>query len=323
MFDYSDFFSSIKNTPLDAYADALKRALSARNNARAFGDLPEWEAVLANLPHLTVSEYDLNSDQVTLKTTPLLNAHEKQQLTDTLMGLRPWRKGPFSLFDVEIDTEWRSDWKWQRIAPHISDLTGKTVLDIGCGSGYHAWRMRGAGAKLVLGIEPMPKFIFQFQAIKKYLPHEPVFVLPLCCEDMPKKMASFDTVFSMGVLYHRKSPIDHLEELKNLLKPGGELVLETLVVEGDGKTLLVPEGRYAKMRNVWFIPSVDQLVIWLKKVGFTSVQCVDVNQTSLHEQRPTEWMAFESLQHFLDPTDSSKTIEGYPAPQRATLHCRL
>ncbi|PMC22346.1 tRNA 5-methoxyuridine(34)/uridine 5-oxyacetic acid(34) synthase CmoB, partial [Klebsiella aerogenes] len=44
----------------------------------------------------------------------------------------------------------------------------------------------------------------------------------------------------MGVLYHRRSPLDHLWQLKDQLAPGGELVLETLVIEGDENTVLVP-----------------------------------------------------------------------------------
>lgn len=65
---------------------------------------------------------------------------------------------------------------------------------------------------------------------------------------------AFDTVFSMGVLYHRKSPIEFLQQLKSQLRPGGELMLETLVVEGDENTVLMTGDRYAQMRNVWFYP---------------------------------------------------------------------
>lgn len=59
----------------------------------------------------------------------------------------------------------------------------------------------------------------------------------------------------MGVLYHRRSPLEHLWQLKDQLVQDGELVLETLVVEGDENTVLVPGDRYAQMRNVYFIPS--------------------------------------------------------------------
>jgi tRNA (mo5U34)-methyltransferase len=123
----------------------------------------------------------------------------------------------------------------------------------------------------------------------------------------------------MGVLYHRKSPFDFLRRLKYLLKPGGELVLETLVIEGDRNTVLVPDDRYARMKNVWFIPSADAMIHWLNKSGFKNTRLVDVSRTTTEEQRSTEWMTFESLDLCLDPQDRNLTVEGYQAPTRATF----
>lgn len=319
MIDFEPFFSHIAHTPLAPFADQFRQVIANRSENRSYGDLDEWKTVLAELPQVTGITALLDCDTVTLETSRPFSCNESHQLRETLMKLHPWRKGPFNLFDIVIDTEWRSDWKWQRLAPHISPLAGRTVLDVGCGSGYHCWRMRGAGAALVLGIDPSPKFVLQFSVLKHYLPHEPVFLLPLLCEDLPEKISGFDTVFSMGVLYHRRSPLDHLEELKNALRPGGELVLETLIVEGDAQTVLVPQDRYAQMRNVWFIPSIAMLERWLLRAGFTRIRTVDINQTSVEEQRATGWMKFQSLSDFLDPTDRNRTIEGYPAPKRAIL----
>ena len=202
--------------------------------------------------------------------------------------------------------------------PHIAPLHNRTVLDVGCGSGYHLWRMRGEGAEFVVGIDPSQLFYAQFQAIKHFNPDPAVNLIPIGIDEMPA-LKQFDTVFSMGVLYHRRSPLDFLQQLKNQLRPGGELILETLVVEGDENTVLVPGERYAKMRNVWFIPSVAALTHWLTRLGFNNVRLADLNQTSLDEQRKTDWMDNESLIDFLDATDHSKTIEGYPAPLRAVM----
>jgi len=193
---------------------------------------------------------------------------------------------------------------------------------VGCGSGYHCWRMRGEGAAFVVGIDPSALFLTQFHTVKRYVPDEPVHFLPLKSEDLPPRLEAFDTVFSMGVFYHRKAPFDHLEELKNALRTGGELVLETLVVEGDANTLLLPEDRYAQMRNVWLLPSPEMLVRMVQRIGFEDVRVVDLNRTSTEEQRSTEWMRFHSLGEFLDPNDPSKTVEGYPAPLRAVLVAR-
>jgi tRNA (mo5U34)-methyltransferase len=96
-------------------------------------------------------------------------------------------------------------------------------------------------------------------------------------------------------------------------------VLETLVIDGEGDRVLVPKGRYAKMRNVWFIPSLPLLENWLRRCGFERVTTVDVTRTTFEEQRSTDWMTFESLADFLDPADRDFTIEGYPAPRRAIV----
>ena len=252
------------------------------------------------------------------------SADERAELRSLLETFIPWRKGPFELFGIHIDTEWRSDWKWERVAPHLSSLQDRLVLDVGCGSGYHLWRMHGAGAKLVIGIDPSLFFLMQFRAIKHYAGELPVHYLPLRSEDLPDFGGEgFDTVLSMGVLYHRRSPLDHLQELKSALRAGGELVLETLVVEGDVQTVLMPEERYGKMRNVWFIPSVPMLELWLRRLGFVNIRTVDVTPTRVEEQRSTDWMRFESLRDFLDPLQPEQTVEGYPAPVRAVIIANL
>ena len=73
------------------------------------------------------------------------------------------------------------------------------------------------------------------------------------------------------------------------------------------------------MNNVWFIPTVAMLKNWMEKCNLADVRVVDINQTSIEEQRATDWMTFQSLEDFLDPNDSGKTLEGHPAPKRAVL----
>ncbi len=233
-----------------------------------------------------------------------------------LKKFKPWRKGPYHIHGLHIDTEWRSDFKWDRLAPHISDLSNRYVLDIGCGSGYHLWRMRGAGAKFVVGIDPTKQQLDLLQAVQHFVQDDNVNLLPLGVDQLPE-LNAFDTVFAMGVLYHRRSPIDFIYQLKSQLAVGGELVLETLVVDGDENTVLVPGERYAKMRNVWFLPSCDAMCAWLERCGFKNIRVVNTDITALDEQRKTDWIDTESLQDFLDPDDNSKTVEGYPAPKRA------
>ena len=307
---------------LQAWAQALPAQIEAGFNPKRYGDLQRWRAALESLPDLPAGQVHLDQSAVGVSGSPL-SRQQAAALEDALRGLHPWRKGPFRLFDIEIDTEWRSDWKWDRVQPHLDSLTGKRVLDIGCGSGYHAWRMLGAGASEVIGIEPTPLFVLQFWALQRYIQAHGVSVIPLGIEHIPPQLRAFDTVFSMGLLYHRRSPFDHLVQLRDCLTDTGELVLETLVVEGDENTVFVPPGRYARMGNVWCIPSPEALSKWLKKVGFKEVSIVDITVTTVDEQRQTSWMQFHSLSHFLDPNDPSKTIEGHPAPMRAILIAKL
>lgn len=297
------------------WGSVLRAQLGVAFSQDRHGDLPRWQSLLSALPVVPGIEALLNQSVVTLK-----GGLEASRLSDFELQLRefhPWRKGPYDLFGIYIDTEWRSDLKWDRLASAISPLEGRTVLDVGCGSGYHCWRMRGAGASRVIGIDPTLLSVMQFQVLRHFLPDHPVDVLPIGIDDVPAGLGVFDTVFSMGILYHRRSPLDHLSELRGLLRSGGELVLETLVIEGGPGEVLVPRDRYAQMRNVWFIPSCLSLEVWLVRMGFKNVRLIDVSPTTTLEQRRTDWMRFNSLPDFLDPSDPNKTIEGLPAPRRA------
>jgi tRNA (mo5U34)-methyltransferase len=318
MIDYSEFLTRISGGPLAAWAKILPEQIAYGLDTKRHADLIGWNKALAALPDLTTA-YHHGLNGVEIGHGNELNDTEHQALHTQLKNLAPWRKGPFKLFGITIDTEWRSDWKWNRVIPHISDLTGRRVLDVGCGSGYHAWRMYGAGASEVIGIDPSPRFVVQFYMLKKYWPHAPVDVLPVTLDMLPVPLQAFDSCFSMGVFYHRRSPMDHLRELRDALRPGGELILETLIIPESSGPVLVPSERYAQMGNVWFIPSVATLLHWLRKIGFINPRCVDINQTTCDEQHSTEWMTFNSLKDFLDPTDKQRTIEGYPAPRRALI----
>ena len=302
------FFHQTAETNLARHHDALRQILAIHLGQH--GRIDDWRQVLDAVKPAT-TEPSFSNDTVCIG--PPANDYSAQ-----LKALMPWRKGPLQIGQTFVDTEWRSDWKWQRVQPHLADLNGKQVLDVGCGNGYHLFRMLGDGARLALGVDPTVLFNFQFTLMQKLTAHNNAYLLPLRCEHLPG-FGVFDIVFSMGVLYHRRSPLDHLQELFSFLQPGGQLVLETLIVEGSNQQLLIPEDRYAKMANVWFIPSTAALETMVSRVGFEGSKTVDVTVTTTHEQRPTQWMEFESLPDFLDPEDTSKTIEGYPAPCRAIL----
>ena len=327
MFDFDTLYRDLKGSELEPWLDDLPTQIEQVFEEKTHGFLADWIKLLAEMPKATATGIDLNTGRVRIGRADDIDSADAETLEQQLRTIIPWRKGPYELFGIHINTEWRSDFKWDRIQSHLAPLKGRTILDVGCGNGYHMWRMLGEGADLVIGADPSQFFLAQFRAIKQYAGEDlPIHLLPMKSEQLPAftreyKGIGFDTVFSMGVLYHRASPVTHLQELRSFLRRGGQLVLETLVIEGDEQTTLIPEDRYAKMRNVWFIASAPFLIRLLERVGFKNCRVVDECVTSLEEQRATDWMNFESLEDFLDPDDHSKTIEGYPAPRRATIIC--
>lgn len=314
---FNHFYQQIADSPLSHWLEVLPGQIASWQKQQLHGDFTKWQKLLGKLPNTQPTIINLQ-DKVEFGRAEDIDAYTQKQIVGLLKQFMPWRKGPFDIHGIHLDTEWRSDWKWQRLLPHIQCLQNRYVLDVGCGNGYHMWRMLGEDAKLVVGADPSQLFLMQFQAIKHFNPDPRIHLLPIGVEQLPE-LNAFDSVFSMGVLYHRKSPIDFLNQLKNQLRPGGELILETLVVKGDENTVLMAGERYAQMRNVWFLPSPAALVVWLSRVGFKNIRLVDLAVTTVEEQRATQWMDSQSLVDFLDPNDAEKTIEGYPAPLRAVV----
>lgn len=315
---FDDLYQALAKHKLSKWQQPLAQAVHEHFYPRKFGRLPFWQEALDSLPDLKTP---MKIDQAILHmgVEDHLNQQALHELTAQLMQMHPWRKGPFALANCFIDSEWRCDHKWDRLIDKIASLKGRKVLDVGCGNGYHMWRAYAEGAKFVLGVDPTALFHMQFKVIKHYLADTDVYHLPITLEQMPAEMSCFETVFSMGVLYHRKAPFEHLYELKSMLKNKGELIIETLVVEGDQMTVLVPPDRYAMMNNVWVLPSVEALCLWLNKVGFIEVEVIDVSPTTEQEQRKTKWMTNYSLSDFLDPNNKTLTVEGHQAPTRAII----
>lgn len=280
---------------LGAWNDQLLPLLRSRFSIAAHGELERWQSILTSLPDA---------------------ASERQTLEAALLALSPWRKGPFEVGGVTIDAEWRSDRKWARLADAIEPLVGRRVLDVGCGNGYYAFQMKSSGADVVIGIDPTLLYVMQFIAINYFVAANDVSVLPLRLQELPSCSQAFDSTFSMGVLYHQRSPLDHLQQLRETLRPGGQLVLETIYLPGEESYARTPANRYARMRNVWLLPTVAELTTWLRRAGFRDVEIIDQSVTSTEEQRTTDWMTFESLAAALDAGDSTRTVEGWPAPRR-------
>ena len=298
MFDFDALSRHLAALGLSNWQDELLPVLRDRLGGKTHGDWQRWNRIVETLP-------DARGDS--------------ERLRELLMGLHPWRKGPLLLDDIEIDTEWRSDWKWARVKDSIAPLAGRHVLDVGSGNGYYALEMRKSGAASVIGVDPTLLFAMQFLAINVFEKDDSIFILPLRLEETPSAHNAFDTTFSMGVLYHQRDPLVHLRHLHSTLRQGGQLVLETIYLPGDGIRAATPEDRYARMRNVWSLPTVPQLIRWLEESAFTEIEVADRTMTTTAEQRSTEWMTFESLREALDPDDPTRTVEGWPAPHRVVV----
>jgi tRNA (mo5U34)-methyltransferase len=301
--------------PHGALLENAARSIRRRPDARA----EALQRLIRDLPSAPDVETRLERDRVTVGRPGDLSAEDLARVEKTLTGLKPWRKGPFDVFGIHIDSEWNSALKWRRVTPHMAPLAGRRILDVGSSNGYYLFRMAAHRPRLVLGIEPYAVYYYQFLALQYFSRIPCIHCLPLRLEDLPEITRWFDTLFCMGILYHRRSPLDTLTRMKELLAPGGELILETLVIPGDSDTALFPRDRYACMRNVWFIPTVACLRNWLARCGFGNIRCVDVTPTTSEEQRKTPWIDSASLDAFLDPMDPRLTREGYPAPVRAVV----
>ncbi|MDO5090384.1 MAG: tRNA 5-methoxyuridine(34)/uridine 5-oxyacetic acid(34) synthase CmoB [Cardiobacteriaceae bacterium] len=295
--------------------DEAAQAALAGAYALRHGHFDEWLAGVQALPQVA-GEGDFTGDAVMFQGA--LDADAQRDLEAGLRGLSPWRKGPFCLHGVYVDSEWRSDFKFARLLASGADLSGQ-VLDVGTGNGYFLYRLLGAGARLAVGLDPSWHGFAQYLALSRIMGETASVYLPATLDTLP--LTGFDTTLSMGVLYHRREPLLHLAQLRETLRLGGTLVLETLVVEGDERTVLVPRERYAGMRNVWFLPSVAALEVWLARSGFVDIAVASVVPTTAEEQRATAWMDRQSLTDFMEDGFAA-TREGLPPPLRAMLVAR-
>lgn len=306
--------SVLARKPNFARIDALAKAdLMARFDSR-HAQFEEWIAAVETLP--VAQHYDFKSEILKIGE----NTSSQADIERALRILMPWRKGPFSFFGVEIDSEWRSDFKFARLQALLASanvsVAGQQILDVGCGNGYFMARLLAEEADFLVGVDPSWHYFAQFLALWRTTAMRNCHYLPTTLDALP--LFDFDITLSMGVLYHRRDPLEHLRQLRESLRMGGKLVLETLVVEGDAQTVFLPSERYAGMSNVWFLPSVAALMTWLKRLGFRILAKTPAIATTSAEQRASSWLMRHSLSDFMQP-DFSATIENHPPPKRVMV----
>jgi len=278
-------------------------------------------------PYQALAEYkaaysDFSSGTVTIGTADEVSSEERQHIRDQLKQFMPWRKGPFSIFGTDVDAEWRSERKWQRLEEKLPDLKGKMIADIGCNNGYYMFRMAHHQPRFVLGLEPSVQHYYCFNSLKSMAGADNLAIDLLGVEHLNLFPQSFDAVFLMGIIYHRPSPVDTLRDILNALKPGGSLILESQAIPGQEPYALFPDKTYAKVPGTYFVPTGSCLHNWMQKAGFVDIELFCSHPMSSEEQRQTEWMVFESYADFINPANNDLTVEGYPAPWRVFLKGR-
>lgn len=282
-----------------------------------------WEPRMQPFADAVKSVAEVSSEFIDYSGS-VIRAGRREELDDAqaarynaaLQTFCPWKKGPFELFGTHIDAEWRSDWKWERIEAHCQPLTGRKIADIGCHNGYFMFRMLEQNPDLVVGIEPVAKHWWNFQLIQNLVRSPKLYFELLGVEHMDLYPGFFDTIFCLGILYHHTDPVGLLRKMREALAPRGEIIIDCQGIPGTDPVALTPRSRYAKARGIWFLPTQSCLEHWITRAGFTKVKCFYGEPLSVEEQRRTDWADVDSLAEFLDPSNPTKTVEGYPAPWR-------
>lgn len=309
MNDYLDTYKELLNVEA-----ILKSRASGMEQVNKPG-VKDFRKVVESLPEYHFDENDFSKDHVCFGSESSLDEEKQAELKEQLLALSPWRKGPFNIAGIDVDAEWRSELKWNRVLPAVKNLDGRRVCDIGANSGYYMYRMLDQNPEMVLGLDPTVRYYLQYIALQKLTKPNQLHYEPFGLEDLVHYPKFFDTVFCMGILYHHRDPISILRMINESMIKGGQLIVESQGIPGDGPFALFPEKTYAKVKGTYFVPTATCLVNWLKKSYFEDVEVFYVSEMTSEEQRPTEWMTRQSYSDFVDE-GTGLTVEGYPAPVR-------
>ena len=117
--------------------------------------------------------------------------------------------------------------KWKALAREIpQDLTGATVLDVGCNGGFYSLEMKRRGAERVLGVDVDDRYLAQARFAAATLGLEIEF-MKLSVYDVDSIPSQFDYVFFMGVFYHLRYPLFALDKV--IKKIGHRLIFQTML----------------------------------------------------------------------------------------------
>lgn len=303
------------------YTMNLEILQNKKQECRTWKNVEPWYLQLQEACKIEKSDLEIDyGDWFSVGKKDDLTNDEYEVILKTAKKLIPWRKGPFKIFGLEIDSEWQSNIKYNLIRPYF-DLKDKVVADIGCNNGYYMFRMLEDKPKRLIGFDPSPLTLHQFEFINHFVKSDIVYEM-LGVEHLEFYNHKFDFIFMLGVLYHRPDPVGTLKSLARGLNSKGEILIDTFMIDGEDEICLTPNKRYSKIPNIYFIPTIPALKNWLERAGFENIEVIATTVTTSEEQRKTEWSFDQSLEDFLDENDKTKTVEGYPAPKRVYVKAR-
>lgn len=324
----SSFYEKATATP--PYAEFLPSphksvVMEQRHLKAALLDEPAFQnlrTLRTGLNDIKASHIHLDKAVVELGVADDIPVSSQGTFEGFLQELMPWKKGPFNLCGTEIDAEWRSDVKWERLLPYVGSLQGKRIADIGCNNGYFMLRMAAEHPEFVIGFEPVVKHWYTFDFLNHLAQQPNLFFELLGVEHIDLFPNMFDVMFCLGILYHHTDPVSLLRKMRTALAKGGTLIIDCQGIPGEEPVALTPQNRYAGATGIWFLPTESCLRHWLSRAGFQKVEVFYNEVLSPEEQRSSAWAPIKSLADFLDPVDSTRTVEGYPAPRRFYLLAR-
>lgn len=303
------------------YTMNLEILQNKKQECRTWKNVEPWYLQLQEACKIEKSDLEIDyGDWFSVGEKEDLTNDEYEVILKTAKKLIPWRKGPFKIFGLEIDSEWQSNIKYNLIRPYF-DLKDKVVADIGCNNGYYMFRMLEDKPKRLIGFDPSPLTLHQFEFVNHFVKSNIVYEM-LGVEHLEFYNHKFDFIFMLGVLYHRPDPVGTLKSLARGLNSKGEILIDTFMIDGEDEICLTPNKRYSKIPNIYFIPTIPALKNWLERAGFENIEVIATTVTTSEEQRKTEWSFDQSLEDFLDENDKTKTVEGYPAPKRVYVKAR-
>jgi tRNA (mo5U34)-methyltransferase len=177
---------------------------------------------------------------------------------------------------------------WRAISPALpQDLTGKTVLDLGCNGGFFSIQMKRRGAARVIGVDLDPRYLAQARLAAE-LTGVDVELRELSVYDVAALGERFDVVLFMGVLYHLRHPLLALDLIRAHVA-NDLLVFQSMLRGSDGRFEVEPdyplterdaldhpawpklhfvERRYAGDETNWWIPNRACAEAMLRSAGF-------------------------------------------------------